>query len=47
VQAVCVLGYGFFPRDLAQLIPRADPDLISEVLLSLTKEGFLDFIHMA
>jgi hypothetical protein len=47
VRAACTLGYGFFPSDLAKLVPRANPDLINEILSSLTKAGFLDFIHMA
>lgn len=47
VRAVCILGYGFFPRDLAKLVPHANPAMINEVLSSLAKAGFLDFVSIS
>jgi hypothetical protein len=47
LQAVCMLGHGFFARDLIERVPGTDAGLINEVLLSLVKVGFLDFINNA
>jgi hypothetical protein len=47
LQAVCTLGHGFFARDLIERVPGIDARLIDEILLSLIKVGFLDFITIA
>jgi hypothetical protein len=41
-----MLGYGFFARDLTKLAPGINAGLINEVLSSLIKVGFLDFINI-
>jgi hypothetical protein len=45
LRAVCVLGQGFFARDLPKLVPNANARMINEVLISLVRVGFLDFIN--
>lgn len=46
LQTVCMLGHGFFARELDKLVPYTDAALISEVLSSLIRVGFLDFINI-
>jgi hypothetical protein len=44
LQAVCELGNGFRARDLGELVPHVDAAEVAEILTSLTKIGFLDFV---
>ncbi len=46
LQTICMLGHGFFARELDKLVPYTDAALISEVLSSLIRVGFLDFINI-
>ena len=44
LNSICRRGSGFWVRDLTQHVPRADKSRVGEVLLSLVRAGFLDFI---